>query len=114
MFFWSSLAAIQLLLCLENFPVLQLPFASTFILYLGDISFSLYILHIPMMMTVGRNITMSLVEWSGDKEVGFCLGWLALVPILFWVSDVQWRLFDENSVRFARWLAVKVFAVRRP
>jgi hypothetical protein len=30
-------------------------------------------------------------------------GYLVVTPILVWVSDIQWRVVDEGSVRFARW-----------
>lgn len=31
-------------------------------------------------------------------------GYLVVTPILVCVSDVQWRVVDEGSVRFARWV----------
>jgi peptidoglycan/LPS O-acetylase OafA/YrhL len=108
--FWSEIAAIQLLLSLENFSVLQKPFSTSFALYLGDISFSLYIVHFVMFLTVGRNATVFLINWTGNYGWGFCLGGVVLSPLLVWIADLQWRAFDEGSVRFARWIAVDVFA----
>jgi peptidoglycan/LPS O-acetylase OafA/YrhL len=105
MYFWVSIGSILLLVALENFEPLQWPFRTRFVQYLGDISFSLYILHFPMMLTIGRKITVGLIEVSGSKPLGFCLGGLILTPVLFWISDVHWRLFDESSIRFAKSLA---------
>jgi peptidoglycan/LPS O-acetylase OafA/YrhL len=107
MYFCVSIASILLLLALENFEPLQFPFATRFVQYLGDISFSLYILHFPLMLTIGRTITVDLIKISGSKSLGVCLGGLILTPILFWISDVHWRIFDENSIKFAKWLAVQ-------
>ena len=109
-FFWSSIASILLLLSLENFAPFQIPFNTPFVQYLGDISFSLYVLHFPLMLTIGRSITIGLIGWTGDKLIGFCAGGVVITPLLFWLSDVHWRLFDESSVKFARWLATRVFA----
>lgn len=108
--FWCSIAAVLLLAALENFPVLQKPFATAFARYMGDISFSIYVFHVPTYLTIGRVITVSLIKSTGQYNLGFVLGGMFLVPILICVADLQWRAFDLNSVKVARWLEVKIFS----
>ncbi|CZT12500.1 uncharacterized protein RCO7_07682 [Rhynchosporium graminicola] len=108
--YWGGIASVMLLLALENCESLQRPFASAFARYLGDISFSLYVIHVPMLLTMGRPIAVGFIHLTGNYAVGLCLTYTVLVPILVCLSDVQWRLFDENSVKFARWLALKMAA----
>jgi peptidoglycan/LPS O-acetylase OafA/YrhL len=54
---YTSLSAPLLLYCLESVPVLQHPFLTPFVQYLGRISFSLYIVHVPIMFTFGWWVT---------------------------------------------------------
>jgi hypothetical protein len=46
--FWESIAAVMMLIALENFTPLQRPFISRLAKYLGNVSFSLYIVQIPI------------------------------------------------------------------
>jgi peptidoglycan/LPS O-acetylase OafA/YrhL len=104
-FFWESVGAVMMLAALENYEALQLPFNSAFARYMGDISFSLYICHYPILLTFTRHITPAIIRASGSAIFGFCLGGIITIPVLVWVSDIQWRAFDETSVTFARKLA---------
>ncbi|KAF8846425.1 hypothetical protein BDZ45DRAFT_609014 [Acephala macrosclerotiorum] len=115
--FWCSIGSALLILSLENFPPLQYPFATRLVQYLGNISFSLYILHIPVIHTVGRSIATGWIKWAEvqglDGSWGWMIGGFAMTPLLFWVADVQWRLVDEGSVKFARWMERKLLTGKR-
>jgi peptidoglycan/LPS O-acetylase OafA/YrhL len=105
--FWTSIAAVLMLVSLENNPVLQQTFTTPIAMYLGDISFALYIVHIPICYSVGRMITVAAIDWTGMQLTGFLLGALAVAPLVLWTADVYWRLVDAKSVEFARWVWVK-------
>jgi peptidoglycan/LPS O-acetylase OafA/YrhL len=107
--FWCSIAAILLVSALENLPILQIPFNTAFARYMGDISFSLYVFHVPLYLTVGRWITVHLIKSTGSHNLGFVIGGGLLTAVLIVVADIQWRAVDMNSVKFARWLEEKVF-----
>ena len=60
------------------------------------------------MLSTGRYLTQSIMHvWTRagwDASWGWMAGgYLVVTPILVWVSDIQWRVVDEGSVRFARW-----------
>jgi len=105
--FWTSIAAILMLTAMENNPVLQRPFTSNFAVYLGEISFSLYIVHTPLIHSIGRVITVKAIELTGMKVIGFLLGASLVVPLVMWVADVYSRLVDTKSVELARWIWIK-------
>jgi peptidoglycan/LPS O-acetylase OafA/YrhL len=104
--------SILLLFSLENFAPLQTPFATPLVQYLGDISFSLYLLHYPMIFTIGQPLTVWLIESIGVQSIGFVLGGLLLTPVLICVSDVHWRLVDENSLKLTRWIFARMSSGR--
>lgn len=54
---YISISAPLLLYCLESAPTLQHPFLTPFAQYLGRLSFSLYIVHVPIMFTFGWWVT---------------------------------------------------------
>jgi peptidoglycan/LPS O-acetylase OafA/YrhL len=111
-YFWYSLAACMLMMALENFPMLQRPFASRFAIYLGDISFAFYIIHWTFLWTIGRVITNATIASFGE-HLGFALGAVICIPLTICMADVYWRSFDNGSVNFARWVWVKC-AVAEP
>jgi peptidoglycan/LPS O-acetylase OafA/YrhL len=118
-YFWISTAAVLLLISLEHLPALQKAFVTPLAVYFGDISFGLYIVHWPLLLTVGRYIIPKIIRCTGnpqfnfqDYPLGFFLGAFLIMPLMIWVADVHWRLCDVKSVAFARWVESKCF-VRR-
>lgn len=41
------------------------------------------------------------MRWLG-KDLGFLVNFLLVLPGMVWISDVQWRLVDMQSVKLAR------------
>jgi peptidoglycan/LPS O-acetylase OafA/YrhL len=105
--FWTSIAAIVMLLACENNDLLQQPFITPIAQYLGDISFALYIVHIPVCYSIGRVVTVAGMEMIGRPFAGFMLATAFILPFLLWLADVYWRLIDAKSVEFAKWVWVK-------
>jgi peptidoglycan/LPS O-acetylase OafA/YrhL len=112
-YFWISIAALLLLLALEHFEPLQRPFTSALAIYAGDISFGLYIVHWPLLLTFGRGIFPSMIKIFSKEgadigfqnyPVGWWIGAMIFTPIVVWVADIHWRGADIQSVKFARWL----------
>ena len=115
--FWHAAGALLLIEALMNSPSAQWLFTRPPILYLGRISYALYLVHgnvrrivlYPAMPYIW-NITGGK-ETSGQLVYGMFLGLLLTWPFTIWLSDIFYRAVDMPSVRFARWLESKV--VRR-
>lgn len=69
--FWNTIGAVLLLLALENCEMLRRPFMTKFALWLGDISFSLYIVHWTLVFTLGQSVTVMFINATGHFDVGF-------------------------------------------
>jgi peptidoglycan/LPS O-acetylase OafA/YrhL len=112
--FWLAIGAVMIVFALENAPFLQRIFTTSIAQYLGDISFSLYMLHGLVEFTLGQWLVPKCMEVTGgwkNGQLGFggamLLAGLVLAPITLWVSDVFSRNIDEKCVHFARWVSEK-------
>jgi peptidoglycan/LPS O-acetylase OafA/YrhL len=103
-FYWASIAAIMLMIALENLPDLHGFFNHPICLYLGEISFSLYLSHYFVLHTVGKRLIYGL-RLSGSSHVeSWLIGTSITMVVIFVVADVYWRLVDLKSIKFARWV----------
>ncbi|KAH8883367.1 hypothetical protein GQ53DRAFT_753029 [Thozetella sp. PMI_491] len=115
-------------------PLLQIPFNSRFAQYLGRISYSLYLMHWPLVWTVGlqwfdpatkawdeANDAATALRESGNMaeaatmvvraNLAYTISVMAPIllraGIVFWVSDVFRRVVDANSLRLASWVGAR-------
>ncbi|KAL8294684.1 hypothetical protein RB597_007715 [Gaeumannomyces tritici] len=105
---WISLGAVLLIFVLDRNTWMQRAFTTRFAQYLGRISYALYLVHGPMLWSIGWHLGRWATAYTGrETERQYCLG-VALAlgllwPMLIWASDVACRLIDEKSVVFAKW-----------
>ncbi|KAK1973220.1 acyltransferase family-domain-containing protein [Colletotrichum cereale] len=113
--FWYSVSAIMLVLSLENMPggMLQTWLDARWVLYLGEISYGLYLVHFAVWMNpLAKGKVWSLMmnpAWisfwgSWSNLSAWLLGFIAALPFCIWIADLYWRFVDKTSVRLARWL----------
>jgi peptidoglycan/LPS O-acetylase OafA/YrhL len=99
-------AALTLLgLCGSEY--LRKPFSTSLSVYLGKISFPLYIVHGPITHILGIRLVPFFWSIVGDTtlfqyEVGFILAFIFQAVIVVWVADIVMRTIDTPSVRFGR------------
>lgn len=120
--FW---AAVFLISAIPRIRWLKSFFETRFNQYLGRISFSLYLIHGPLLWTVGDRVYVA-TGWYRDAHIdnignwinifplpqigplglepSFWLPHLFLLPLNLWVAEVLTKTLDEQSNRFSRWL----------
>ena len=130
-FFYLFWAAIFLVASIQHISWLKTFFEMRFNQYLGRISFAFYLVHGPILWSVGDRI-YAAVGWSREShainipgwinllpitklgplglEIGFILPHLVILPITLWVAEIVTSLFDEPSVRLAQWLYRRTLA----
>ena len=117
---WYMIASLQIVLACHQLPLLQRFLSTGPIQYLGSISFALYLTHGPLLKSSLCNRIMELIwEFAGlPGEAGireerasarqlffvWIAGAFSLGILSVWVADLFWRLVDQPSVDFARWL----------
>jgi len=124
--FWAAtfvVASAPRLPCLKRF------FESRFCLYLGRISFAFYLVHGPILWTLGDRLyaatgwtqeshALGIPDWVNKfplprwgpfgMEISFLLPHLILLPVTLWMAEIATTLFDEPSIKFSSWIYRKV------
>ncbi|MCJ1440174.1 MAG: hypothetical protein MMC23_000657 [Stictis urceolatum] len=123
--FWG---ASLLITCVPRLPWLKDFFNGRFCQYLGKVSFSLYLMHGPVIWTLS-DVVYKTIGWPrpgsdfvppsyfammplprvgpAGLEPAFLLAHVVLLPATLWVSNIVTVLIDEPSVKFAGWLRTK-------
>ncbi|KAF3480891.1 uncharacterized protein GIQ15_06238 [Arthroderma uncinatum] len=107
--FLQSIGAIILVFCISRCHTLQRPFLNHLAQYLGHISFSLYVVHGPILHSLGYSIMSCIWQWMGRKSdfqfcLGLLLGYVVCLLVSIWAAHMFWRVVDLPTVRFAKWL----------
>jgi peptidoglycan/LPS O-acetylase OafA/YrhL len=119
--FWSAMFIVA---AAPRLPWMIRFFELPFNQWLGRISYSLYLVHGPILWTVGDRLFTAtgwyreeneahLPKWinafplskSGPLgfEMSFLVPELILLPLTLWVAEVVTKLVDEPSVKFSQW-----------
>ncbi len=123
--FW---AAVFLVASIPRIWWLKAFFETSFNQYLGRISFSLYLIHGPILWMLGDRLYCA-VGWYKEAHEEMIPGWvnkfplshsgplglepaflvphLILLPLTLWASEIGTKIFDEPSNRFAQWMYSK-------
>ena len=106
---WQALGALFLVWSLSLTKAAQGIFNTTIPRYLGKLSFSLYIVHEPLLHVFGFRCVELAWRLTGNDEPwktqsGFLLGFAMITPAVLWCADVFQRVVDEPCARFSSWL----------
>ncbi|KAL2121180.1 hypothetical protein VTJ04DRAFT_5207 [Mycothermus thermophilus] len=125
--FYLFVAGNLIVLCAGRLRWFRRFLESRFCQFLGRVSFALYLVHGPILATVGDRLYFA-VGWHRNQDdhaqpiwhwvnrfplpkvgpLGLELNFLAvnliMLPFTLWVADVVTRAVDEPAVKFAAWL----------
>lgn len=87
-------------------------FSSSVPQYLGRISYSLYILHGPLLHLFGYRVFLAVWKVTGSDTgtrffFGGLISYLVVIFVVIWIADLFCRGIDERSISFAHRVAVK-------
>lgn len=107
--YYLDIGAVLLVTSLENFRFLQGIFTTRIAQFLGDISFSLYMLHCQIEWSLSAWLIPKCIKLTGGFATGMTIGLIVAALVTFWAADVFSRLVDVQCVEFARWVSKKCF-----
>nr|XP_036576440.1 hard surface induced protein [Colletotrichum truncatum]KAF6783178.1 hard surface induced protein [Colletotrichum truncatum] len=99
--FYQSMGAILLLPCILRSPVLIRILEGRFAQYLGRISFSLYLVHGPVLHSLGFWIMPRLFEHFGRAQ-GYIIGWVILMAVTLYLTNLWNKKIDAWSTTVGR------------
>lgn len=110
-FLYASVGAIMVLASLEALPLLQWLLSTAPFRYLGEISFSFYLLHLLLINIMSARMLVFLTLTCGwEYDYAFALMWFVTAAGIVFASDLFWRGVDETSVRLSRKMSDWLFA----
>ncbi|KIV85435.1 hypothetical protein PV11_01131 [Exophiala sideris] len=119
--FWTCISAIACILLVDHTAVFRRFFTFSFPQYLGEISFSMYLIHpliIKVVLTRWNDFvspwTAGISIWWIKECLNLTINGLVFFPVLFWVSDLLTRYVDRRSIDLSRWLESKFYRESRP
>lgn len=109
--YWGTAGAIVLLVLLENSSWCQWILTRGAFLYLGEISFAFYLLHLMSYRALGDIVFFILTQrWGFGYNTAWVVNFVVSLIALLWASDLFWRAIDEPMVNISRkvvdWLGV--------
>ncbi|OAX78978.1 hypothetical protein ACJ72_06712 [Emergomyces africanus] len=107
--FWDSVGTVILIWAITGLPSVQRFFSRPFFLYLGNLSFSLYLTHTIMM----KFLLYPLMPWlyvtfgyqtTFQYGLTFTIAGTLTVLSSLWFAEVFQRYVEEPSAQFTKWL----------
>ncbi|KAI3398875.1 hypothetical protein diail_8384 [Diaporthe ilicicola] len=110
---YTHIGAVVLVLVVDYAAFLHIIFTNPISQYLGKISYSLYLIHGPMLWTLGSVLGTRCVAFTGGETnesyvMGIAIAAFLWWPVAIWVSDLTYRAVDSKSVQLARWAYEKL------
>ncbi|KAI1389980.1 acyltransferase [Hypoxylon trugodes] len=106
--YYQMIGSIIFVFCTARSTSWQRAFNSPIVQYFGRISYALYLMHGPVMHTIGYQVQKRAWNFTGTE--GCAYNWGAVlacmfnIPLVIWVADVFWRAVDAPTVKFAKGL----------
>jgi peptidoglycan/LPS O-acetylase OafA/YrhL len=109
---WFCLGAFQIVAASTQLQCLKDCFTSPIPLYLGNISYALYLMHNyclslmePIFIPILNNVFGRATFWG--RHFNWAGGLVLYVPVIIFIADLFWRVVDAPTVKLARWLEGK-------
>ncbi|KAJ3528758.1 hypothetical protein NM208_g10061 [Fusarium decemcellulare] len=105
--FWQSIGAALTVATVGNIKAVRRILSCSLLLYFGRISYALYLVHIPLLLTLGWRLVPKIWELTGrqtnvEECAGLAVSFFILLCLLVWMADLICRFVDEPCVLFAR------------
>jgi len=126
--FWAAVCFIS---CIPRIWWLKAFFETSLNQYLGRVSFSLYLVHGPVLWTLGDRL-YAAVGWYRETHEVHIPGWvnifplseggplgleprfliphILLLPLTLWLAEIVTKLCDEPVVKFSQWMYARTLA----
>lgn len=108
-YFWLPIAAVWLVVTVDRTNFLQALFTNAFAQYLGRISFALYLIHGPLLWTLGFVLgkrCLDVVGNTSNEAYVLAMAFAAALwwPVAIWVADLAQRFVDAKCVQISKWI----------
>jgi peptidoglycan/LPS O-acetylase OafA/YrhL len=112
---WQSIGCLMTVWSVNNSQDIQPIFTNPLAQYLGDISFSIYIVHGPVLHSLGLVAMASSWKYTGkDTVVQKCLSFIVaaaiVLPAIFGIADIFRRVVDVPCAEISKWVEKRLLS----
>ncbi len=105
--FWVPLTATFAVFIVDRTPALQILFTNPVSQYIGKISFSMYVVHGPILFSFGHWYVRQTTAITGRETnmqhgIGIAMAFALFLPTLIFVADLVTRTLDQWALNLAR------------
>lgn len=113
--YWHCVGAFFVMFAISREKYLQRPLNTALGIYLGKISFSVYIVHEPFLHIFGFYTVPFFRHWTGQSnelqsQAGFLIGMVFSLFWLLWLADLFKIYVEDYCVKLAGWVESKVLS----
>jgi peptidoglycan/LPS O-acetylase OafA/YrhL len=107
--FWHTLGAFFLLISILNIKWLTEVLSGKFVIFLGKISFSVYLLHLIILFSLSSLIFNMLISHFSYNN-SFMITFIISFPIIIFVAFLYMKYVDLNGIKFSRYFSNMLMA----
>jgi len=110
---WQSIAGMMIIYSLNNAPDIRSIFTSSLVQYFGRISLSIYVVHGPVLHTLGLSVMSASWKYTGrdtptQKSLSFFVSAAVVLPAVVWAAEVFQESVELPCAKFSKWFETKV------
>jgi peptidoglycan/LPS O-acetylase OafA/YrhL len=107
--YWHAYGATLLVCYVGHSRGAQWLFTRRWTQYLGKLSFSLYVVHEPLLHVLGfRTVELSWrltgKNTPASRHLGIATGFVMTTIVLLWLADLFYHWVDKSSAKMAQWI----------
>jgi len=106
--FWHAIGATLILIGLQSWRSVQRRLAMPLFQWLGDISFPLYLLHLPILMSVGCWTFLAGEAIGAPRMISIVVAFLTFGSVAVGCADAFTRLIERRALRWSGNLARRI------
>lgn len=101
--------AVLVLVAMLGSDVLQKLFSVKIFRFLGNISFSLYLIHFTIICSFSSYIFIRFINKGMSYNVSFLITFFTSMILIFILSYLMYKYVDSKSVKWSKWIYTNIF-----
>jgi peptidoglycan/LPS O-acetylase OafA/YrhL len=111
--FWHAVGAILTLIAADSWPMMRRLLDARLPRFLGRISFPLYLLHVPILLSAGCGLFLLLIQAGFDVPRAWVVAAAAFIAISLTAAFVWTLLVEERAIAWSNGAARRVYRLVR-
>ncbi|ERI07808.1 acyltransferase family protein [Aneurinibacillus aneurinilyticus] len=107
--FFHIIAAFLIMVMILNSKILQKTFESTPFKFLGQLSYSIYLLHLIFLGSLSCYLFKLFYKFGISYNISFLYSFILSFTALIFISYLMYKYVDLNGIRFSKYLTGKFF-----